>query len=214
VKPVLATAAVGLLDVWLYTALPVVPGAFFGWAALCCFWVAGAHAADRPEWLAKDSRVGRVLLWPYLGGARLVARLARLLGLRERVEVAPGLWVGGWPSRGPSELAHLDCTAELPRRAAPAAYRCVPMLDGGTTSSARLEEAVAQVLAWRAAGLPVLVHCAYGHGRSVAVMVVALVRLGLAPDAETALAQVRAVRPRARPTGSQWAVVQKTLTNC
>lgn len=54
------------------------------------------------------------------------------------------------------------------------------------------------ILQQRAAGRPVYVHCAHGHGRSTVVLCAALIRAGLAADPRGALSLARAGRPRAR----------------
>ena len=53
---------------------------------------------------------------PYLRFSRLVAATTLTPRSRERDEVAPGIWVGGWPRAGAPSLAQLDLTGELPRR--------------------------------------------------------------------------------------------------
>ncbi len=199
---------------WCAWRLPLWIGWVPGWTALAAAWVAVAYAADRPRLFGKMDapRLAAVVLFPFLGSVRVLARAPRRFGVDDRSEVAPGLWVGGWPRPGVSPLAHLDCTAELPCLAAPRAYRCVPMLDATAMRPEALREAVDQVLRWRAEGLPVLVHCAYGHGRSVAVTAVVLVRSGLSPDLDHALARIRALRPRARLVGGQREVVEAALS--
>lgn len=205
VPPWVGIAAVAGLEGWWAWQGVGWLGPLLGWAAASTGWVAFAYAVNRPRLLGKldHPTLGGVLLLPYLAFVRGVALAARRVGLVERVEVAPGFWVGAWPRSGESALAHLDCTAELPRRVRPAAYRCVPMLDGAPPGYAEWTEAVEQVLSWRAEGRDVLVHCAFGHGRSVTVLVGALVLAGVEPDVDAAFARVRAVRPRARATPSQ-----------
>lgn len=212
-SPFLPILVVGGGELWLATLLPEWIGWFWGWAGASTTWAGVAYAVNRPGLLGKTHapRLAAALLWPYLAFSRGVARAARKGGLVERVEVAPGLWVGAWPSRGDCRLAHLDLTAELPRRANPARYRNIPMLDGAAPDPAAYHAAVEQVLAWRAEGLEVLVHCAYGHGRSVAVVVGALVRAGIEPDVARAHARVLAVRPRARMSAPQRALVAREL---
>ena len=138
--------------------------------------VAGlAYVANRPGWLGKESLPLRVFMAPYLRFSRLVAATAQRLGHKERDEVAPGIWVGGWPRAGAPSLAQLDLTAELPRRGDAQEYACVPMLDGRGMSAGAFDRAMVQVQAWREAGHDVLIHCAYGHGRSVSVACALLV---------------------------------------
>lgn len=210
--PALPLLVVGVLE-GIVAAMVAGPGPLrvglavaFGWAALSTALTGLAYLADAPGLLGKG-RVWRPLFWPYLAFGQVVAAAAQRLGLSPRSEVRPGLWVGGWPRRGAPGLHQLDLTAELPRRGTSAAYANIPLLDGAPPRADRFAAAVAQVVAWRRAGAPVLVHCAYGHGRSVAVLVAAMVELGLAPRWQDAHAEVRALRPRATMTAAQRAVV-------
>ena len=193
---------VSLMELWLAFVLPPWAGWFPAWCGVATLYVALAYGLRRPGMLGKDSP-WRWLLAPYLWFSAGVATTAQRLGLVERQEIVPGLWVGGWPRRGAPDLHQLDLTAELPRRGEASAYRSIPMLDGDAPRPEDWELAVAQALAWRAAGGNVLVHCAYGHGRSVAVVIGVLVREGHAPNADGALLLVNRVRPGARMSPPQ-----------
>lgn len=208
--PILVAAAT---ELWLATQLPLAVAWLPGWAGLATGWVAMAYAFNAPALLGKLTapRTAGLLLLPVQLTAQGAARLARRFGVTERVEVVPGLWVGAWPRSGPSPLAHVDLTAELPRRVQPAAWRCVPMLDGAAPHLDAWQAAVDQALAWRREGRDVLVHCAYGQGRSVAVVLGVLVAEGHFPDLETAYSHVRSVRPRARLTAAQRQLVKRGL---
>jgi hypothetical protein len=216
VPPALPLLVVGLLEgglaAWFATAA-AAPGpvralgaALVAWAALSTTGTGLAYLLDAPGLLGKG-RFWRPLFWPYLAFGQAVAAAAQRLGLPARSEVRPGLWVGGWPRHGTPGLHQLDLTAELPLRPVGATYVNIPLLDGAPPRADRFAAAVAQVVAWHRAGAPVLVHCAYGHGRSVAVLVAAMVELGLSPRWEDAHAEVRALRPGARLTAAQRAVV-------
>ena len=216
-SPFLPFLLVGAGEAWLAGALPSWIGWVPGWAAASTLWTAFAYALRKPRMLGKKDApvLARVLLAPVLLGARVAAVAVRRFDLRalgperggERVEVVPGLWVGGWPRAGAPGLAQLDLTAELPRRGESLRYACIPMLDGAPMSEGRWRAAVKVARGWRAEGLPVLVHCAYGHGRSVAVVLGVLVEEGHFATWEDALAHVKGVRPRARLTSAQRAVV-------
>ena len=193
---------VALGELWIGWVLPPWAGWFPAWCGLATLYVALAYVLHRPAMLGKGSPL-RWLLAPYLWFSAGVAATAQRLGLVERQEVVPGLWVGGWPRGGAPDLHQLDLTAELPRRGDAPGYRNIPMLDGDAPRPEDWEAAVQQALAWRAAGHPVLVHCAYGHGRSVAVVIGVLVREGLAPNAAAAMRLVNEVRPHARMSPPQ-----------
>jgi hypothetical protein len=203
-RPALSFATVAGLEAVAARFAPAWAAVPLVWAAIGTGWVALAYLRNAPAMLGKGSRSSLVLLLPFHAVARGVARLARRAGLSAPPdEVVPGLFVGGWPSRGAPAMAQLDCTAELPRRGDARAYACFPMLDGAAPPPAAWDDAVAQALAWRAASLPVLVHCAYGHGRSVSVVIGVLLAEGRFQHWQEAYAHVRAIRPRAHLTRGQ-----------
>ena len=199
---------IGAGELWLAAIAPVWAAVPLAWAGAAPGWVGLAYIVRKPAWLAKHHRA-RVALLPFLLFARGVATLTQRLGLRERVEIIPGLWVGGWPRGGAPELAQLDLTAELPRRGEALRYVCVAMLDGAQADDEGYHTAVETALAWRREGIPVLIHCAYGHGRSVAVLIGVMVREGSAADWKDAHAKVLAVRPGARMTPGQREMVAR-----
>jgi len=180
------------------------------WAGLATGWVALAYALERPALLFKSTPFRGVLL-PFTLASGAVARIANRLGVRERSEVAPGLWVGGWPQASSETWSQLDCTAELPRRGQAADYRCCPMLDGVAPTASALLPAVQQVLDWRAAGRTVLVHCAYGHGRSAIVASAAMVIAGDAPSVDDAIRRIKSLRPGARFSPSQRLAAERAV---
>jgi hypothetical protein len=193
-------------ELWAASATPAWAAWFLAWCGLSTGWAAIAYVARRPGWLAKEGAAAWAL-GPFLWWSRGSARVAHRAMGEPRVEVVPGLWVGAWPRDGAPGLAQLDLTAELPRRGTALRYACVPMLDAATPSEADFHAAVAQARAWREEGLPVLVHCAYGHGRSVAVLIGVLLAEGRAGTWEAAHGLVLARRPRARMTAAQRAFV-------
>ncbi len=203
--PFLPFLIVGGTELFLASLVPTWAAWLFVWAGSATTWVSAAYLLRRPGMLGKQA-APTLAFWallPFL----LTARGSAFVGLRAmaawKVELAPGLWVGGWPRKGAPGHAQLDLTAELPRRGDALRYRNIPMLDGAPPSPEAWQEAVEQAVAWRREGLPVLVHCAYGHGRSVAVCIGVMVAEGLAPTWEEAHARVLAVRPRARMTEAQ-----------
>lgn len=208
-NPFLPFIVVGGGELWLGTLVPVWAAWAFVWAGGATTWVSLAYLLRRPGMLGKEA-VPTIAFWallPYFLTARGAARTGVKTMREWKVELVPGLWVGGWPRHGAPEHAQLDLTAELPRRGDALRYRCLPMLDGAPPDAELWRAAVDQAVAWRAEGLPVLVHCAYGHGRSVAVCIGVLVAEGRAPTWEAAHQLVLAVRPRARMTPAQRAMV-------
>lgn len=206
--PILVVAG---LELWLASVLPWWAAWLVAWIGLASLTAGLAYVANRPRMLGKGSAPLRLWMAPYLRFSRIVAATAQRIGHKERDEVAPGIWVGGWPRQGAPGLAQLDLTAELPRRGAALDYANVPMLDGRGMRDADFARALEIARGWRAAGRPVLVHCAYGHGRSVSVACALLVAEGIDADLDSAEARVRALRPRAGIRGYQRAVVERWL---
>lgn len=202
---------VGATELWLASATPLWIAWFFAWAGGSTTWVSLAYLLGRPGMLGKESWLGYVALLPFLLFAQGVASGAKRQMRQWKVELLPGLWVGAWPDHGAPEHAQLDLTAELPRRGDALRYRAIPMLDGAPPSLESWRAAVDQAVAWRAEGLPVLVHCAYGHGRSVAVCLGVIVAEGHAATWEEAHAIVLKVRPRATMTAAQRKMVAEAV---
>ena len=82
------------------------------WAALATGWVSLAYALERPALFFKSTPF-RGLLLPFTLASAAIARIANRLGVRERSEVAPGLWVGGWPHASSETWSQVDCTATV-----------------------------------------------------------------------------------------------------
>lgn len=147
----------------------------------------------------------QIMFSPYLYFVRLFSTLRRLTsGEPPYSEICDGLFVGGWPSSleklPPGNPAVIDCTCELPRKkeVSGLAYLCVPIWDTRAPQPAEIESAVRWACRKRSQNIPIFVHCAYGHGRSVAVMCALLVALGLAEDWKNAEKMIRERRPYIR----------------
>ncbi|KAL3646532.1 hypothetical protein CASFOL_011712 [Castilleja foliolosa] len=191
-----------------YTLLSVS----FLYSSLISFLVAIAShpSINLPLLLGKGSD-GKFPIWslilfsPYLYFVRAFSALRRLTsGEAPYTEVADGLYVGGWPyspeKLPPGSPAIIDCTCELPRKNEHPglAYLCVPTWDTRAPQPAEIEMAVNWACRKRAQKVPIFIHCAYGHGRSVAVMCALLVVLGLAEDWKSAEKIIKEKRPYIR----------------
>lgn len=203
-------AVLAALELWLGERAGGAWSFPLTWAGLSTTWVALAYLSGRPALLGKRLHL-LPLLAPVVLFAAAVSRIGARLGITERTEVAPRLWVGGWPKRRTENEAQLDCTAELPRRGQAAQYACVPMLDGLAVPGDALRAAVGLVRGWRGAGMQTLVHCAYGHGRSVAVACAVLVLDGDAASVDEALRVIQRMRPGARLDRHQRASVERCV---
>lgn len=146
-----------------------------------------------------------VMFSPYLYFVRFFSALRRLSsGEAPYSEICEGLYVGGWPyspkKLPPGNLAIVDCTCEFPRNLGLSgyAYLCVPTWDTRAPQPGEIESAVKWACRKRAQGVPIFVHCAYGHGRSVTVMCALLVALGVAEDWKNAEKLMKQKRPYIR----------------
>ena len=81
----------------------------------------------------------------------------------------------------------------------------LPVADFTAPTLAQIAEAIAALDEYRAAGIPAVIHCAGGRGRTGTMLACALVARG--QNATTALATVRALRPGSVETRAQEAVV-------
>ena len=99
--------------------------------------------------------------------------------------------------RGP--VAILDLTCELPRRvfnpALVPAYLCIPTFDRSAPRPADIQRAVEFARAQRRQGHDVVVHCAFGHGRSSITLLACLMAEGIVGSFAEGEAMLRKVRP-------------------
>ncbi|CAN0896723.1 Uncharacterized protein YnbD, partial [Linum grandiflorum] len=172
--------------------------------------LASHPSIDLPILLGKSSD-GSFPIWssvmfsPYLYFVRLFCFLRRLASGEESYsEICDGVYVGGWPYAAeklpPGNPAIVDCTCEFPRlkEFKGCSYLCVPTWDTRSPQPADIESAVKWAVRKRAQNRPVFVHCAYGHGRSVAVMCALLVALGVVEDWKKAEKFIAVKRPYIR----------------
>jgi len=155
--------------------------------------------------------IATVVLAPYMAIAWLVLLMLRLRDEDPHHEVRPKLYVGRRPLRKselPSDVSLIvDLTSEFPGlRPKGVEYICLPTLDGSAPHDvAAVRELVAKIRSHPGA---VYVHCAAGHGRSVAIVASVLVAEGRAKTMEEALALIRRVRPAVGLSRSQRALVR------
>ncbi|KAI7746126.1 hypothetical protein M8C21_026620, partial [Ambrosia artemisiifolia] len=101
----------------------------------------------------------------------------------------------------PGNPAVVDCTCELPRVfrvSGGNGYLCVPVWDTRAPDPGAIENAVRWACRKRSQNVPVFVHCAYGHGRSVAITCALLVALGVVDDWKNAEKLIKDKRPYIR----------------
>lgn len=196
------------LRIFRFTLLPIP----FLYSSVVSFLVAIASNPyiNLPILLGKGSD-GKFPLWsyvmfgPFLYFVRIFSFIRRFTSREDPyTEVSEGLYVGGWPyapdKLPPGNPAIIDCTCELPRKEEffKNAYLCVPTWDTRSPDPGEIEVAVKWACRKRAQKIPVFIHCAYGHGRSVTVMCALLVELGLADDWKSAEKLIKEKRPYIR----------------
>ncbi|WP_430869506.1 phosphatase PAP2/dual specificity phosphatase family protein [Cupriavidus basilensis] len=197
-----AALAVGAVALALLST-SAVAALLLGWLALALACVAAIYRQGQATLFQKrhDGHMPLAARWvlaPYLLGAFANSRwwTRRQPGASE---IVPGVWVGRLP--GSAELrrlgadAVLDLSAELPRLAPAAWYRCVPVLDLTVPTPAQLDEAVGVLDAWHRDGRKVLVCCALGYSRSALVAGAWLSGHAGVHDAGETLALLRKYRP-------------------
>ncbi|WCJ19093.1 hypothetical protein M5689_001399 [Euphorbia peplus] len=146
-----------------------------------------------------------IIFSPYLVFVRIFSLARRFVsGEEPYTEVSDGVFVGGWPFSGaalpPGDPAIVDCTCELPRKPEfkRNSYLCIPTWDTRAPSPGEIEAGVKWVCRKRGLNQPVFIHCAYGHGRSVAVACAVLVGLGVAENWKAAEKMIKEKRPYIR----------------
>ncbi|XP_061363976.1 uncharacterized protein LOC133307479 [Gastrolobium bilobum] len=176
--------------------------------------IASHPSIDLPMLLGKNPDgtfpiLSLIMFSPYLYFVRIFSTLRRMRsGEAPYTKVHEGLYVGGWPSSRdklpPGDPAIIDCTCEFPRLmnvSAGLPYRCIPTWDTRSPQPHDIESAVNWACRKRDLNRPIFIHCAYGHGRSVAVMCALLVALGITEDWKNAEKLIKQKRPYIRMNG-------------
>jgi protein-tyrosine phosphatase len=199
-------ALAGLLP-WFWS-WPWYVGLLGGWTAIAFGWVATAYALDRPGLLMKRADGSQPLwLWLVLGPYLALVRFSfwlycRLTWRRLPVaEIVPGLWFARRLGReeasnaGAPWVSLLDLAAEFPRPAVVVQhYRSLPLLDGAIPTDEQLEQAAGWISQQLPAG-PVLVHCAFGHGRTGLTVLHWLLQNNHVTDVAAGVERLKQLRP-------------------
>jgi protein-tyrosine phosphatase len=191
---------------------------FVAWPAAAFWFVALAYFSASPRLLGKHqdgslSPAHVLVLLPYFAIVWTRWWLTNRL-TREPVwnEVVPGLFLGRFPAAGQvPEAAQLvvDLTSEFPRAASIGAdrqYICVPSLDYETPPAAEFLSAARELAA---RSVPMYVHCAFGHGRSAAMVAAILLRRRSIRSIPEAVSLLKAARPGVGLVGPQLDVLQR-----
>jgi protein-tyrosine phosphatase len=145
----------------------------------------------------KRSLVAKIFLFPYLVFTIATWHLVRLLSQESAVDmVDPNLFLSrrllsDELPNGVKTVVDLTCEFTDPTFACEN-YLCFPMLDASCPTADELKELAEQILAFP---MPVLIHCAQGHGRTGLVACAVLLASGKASSPTEALALLKASRP-------------------
>ena len=195
--------------VWLYASGAGVlsllafglQAAWYGllWPALALLWLAAVYGhADAAAWQKQASGKHTLALSLFALPLRLMYRANMAYWLRGKAlsaQVTERIHVGSILA-APDFHAVVDVCAEYPLAVMPSYYATIPMLDMVPADVAALRaaaDALHQMLQQQ--NQPVLVCCALGYSRSVAVVLVYLLRQRHAHDLQAALKRLQQARP-------------------
>ena len=195
--------------VWLYASGAVVlsllafglQAAWYGllWPALALLWLATVYGhADAAAWQKQATGKHTLAVSLFALPLRLMYRVNMAYWLRGKAlsaQVTERIHVGSVLA-APDFHAVVDVCAEYPMAHMPSYYTTVPMLDMVPADVAALRaaaDALHQMLQQQ--NQPVLVCCALGYSRSVAVVLVYLLRQRHAHDLQAALKLLQQARP-------------------
>ena len=184
------------------------------WPAVSCLIAAAGYA-----------RLGAAIWQKQADGRPALAARLLLAPLRFAARINQYIWLRGNACRTAALTARLhlgsilaadryravvDVCAECSPRRRPACYHSEAMTDMAAPAPAALNRAAAAIERFlNTQAEPVLICCALGYGRSVAVALVWLLRYGGQTDIDSALRHIRRVRPLARlPAETRAAVAQ------
>jgi len=197
-------------DYGLWPVEYLIPAIFLE-GALGLFLLASCmHMGRGTSMLGKNLTSGQVPLWSYIlwwpfhTSVRVWLAVYPLVTTKRTniTEIHPGWFVGGWrvwqeeAFKNQQWAAVLDMTCEFPRRLHNVGhYMALPTWDGLSPSPPEISRAVNFLVEHANGPNPLLVHCAYGRGRSVTVLVAALVQAGFHENWHEACAYVKKLRP-------------------
>ena len=169
------------------------------WPALALLWLAAVYGhADAAAWQKQATGKHTLAVSLFALPLRLMYRANMAYWLRGKAlsaQVTERIHVGSILA-APDFHAVVDVCAEYPLAVMPSYYATAPMLDMVPADVAALRaatDALHQMLQQQ--NQPVLVCCALGYSRSVAVVLVYLLRQGHAHDLQAALKLLQQARP-------------------
>eukprot|EP00127_Corallochytrium_limacisporum_P000334 Clim_evm29s11 gene=Clim_evmTU29s11 len=208
-----------------FVPLPVqIP---FYWLGLNFVAAAMSHIANSPAVYGKNRQTGGLgilysIFWLPLRllmifNLRLYDRFLRSKGLEGACEVSSNIWISSYCSMEKAvtdshKSAIVDVTAELPKgtgHLCTRPYMCPAALDGFPPEPAEIHKAALFIREHVNSGHRVVVHCAFGIGRSTTVACAGMVLLGRAADWEEAFNAIKKKRRIVRLTSKYKAALRK-----
>jgi diacylglycerol kinase (ATP) len=164
--------------------------------------------------LGKVAKTGALPLWSYLVwwpfhlvnliSVYLVNHVRKRRGVDLCTEIMPGWHLGGYYSDvgaerrvlgGRLNLAVVDLTTEFPERLTTPHYCLVPIWDGSAPTVAQMRRAADFVAENLNQGRHVVVHCAFGVGRSTTMMIACMRHQRLCNSVDEGLQLIKQKRP-------------------
>lgn len=190
-----------------------------GYIAFSFFATGLAYVFNSPRfWLKRSNGKIHPASFLVLAPMHILNWLSLWLAIRLQKEAAfheikPGLWLGRRLIAGeaeffrPNQAAVVDMTSEFSENSGLLnhPYLCLPTLDRTAPDAKQLKTAIAFIFLHH----KVFVHCAVGHGRSATVVAAWLLRQDRTLNVETAVQQIKAIRPGVNLNSDQVAVLGK-----
>ena len=98
----------------------------------------------------------------------------------------------------PERIAVVDLTTEFPERLRSPNYCLLPVWDGTAPTMDHFRIAVAFIKTHRAAGRTIVIHCAFGVGRSTTMLIAAMLYFRICSSIDDGLKMIQRKRPCCR----------------
>ncbi|QTF07580.1 phosphatase PAP2/dual specificity phosphatase family protein [Brenneria izadpanahii] len=183
----------------LLAGLTIPYGEILLWPALSLFIVAVGYAGLGAAVFQKNAQgqlslSARLLLLPYLAGARLSMRwFSRRLA--KTSAICDGIYLGGFPETEVRQSAVLDLTAEF-HKEIKQTWCAYPLMDLVAPDERSISNAVAKLSCLRQTHDTVLVCCALGLSRSATIVAAWLLAQGKVTSVKQAVELIRSQRPQ------------------
>ncbi|MCF2953820.1 phosphatase PAP2/dual specificity phosphatase family protein [Yersinia pestis subsp. pestis] len=180
----------------------LIPGSYFLlWPAGALLMVSAGYVGLGTSLFQKNehghlSLSARLLLWPYLTGARL-SKMWFSRHIPKTSAILDGVSLGCFPDKSLQQTAVLDLTAEFHHRTrVPGVWYAYPLMDLVVPDVQDIAQAVAKLTELRQGHLTVVVCCALGLSRSATVVAAWLLAQGHVSCVQEAIDLIKSQRPQ------------------